>query len=422
MSLKSKYVKKMQVKFSKKINKYSEGLTKPESKALKDITKGILSSGTLIVRQIAQSLHEKIKLDKVCERLYRNLKNEKLTDIVSENILKNNSSKATLDTYFLIDESDIIKPESNKLEGLARVRDGSTGKLEKGYHLLNITSIISNGSNYSILPIYSNLYSNKMEQDSSRNMLHDILIDITIHSCNKGIYVFDRGFDGRILFNFLSDNDNSYIIRSTNKRDLIVDGQELKFTKVSRNIERKYDYITDKNKLLKCGVLKVKIRLNPHKVKNPDTVETNLVVARYGKKGGFFYLFCNFKDKTLTDYEIITKALKGYDYRWKIEEYHRHLKLEFNWEKMQLMSYVGLRNLNTIFLIAIDIIYSSIKYTEELLNIYPEYGKIKKKTLKFVYYRLGRILNYIFSNTKLNKITPHKGEYHDKMQLRIKFT
>ena len=76
MDLKKQNIIKLQGKFSKRVKKLSQGLTIPESKALRDITKGIISSGTLIVRQIATSLYEKISLDTVCERLYCNLKND----------------------------------------------------------------------------------------------------------------------------------------------------------------------------------------------------------------------------------------------------------------------------------------------------------------------------------------------------------
>lgn len=420
----SKYnnVIKLQGKFSKSIKKYSEGLTVPECKALRDITKGIISSGSVIVRQIASSLHENISLDKVCERFYRNLKNDKLSRVISENIIISNCSKATDDTYFIVDESDIIKPCSNKIEGLARVRDGSTGKRLNGFHLSNITSLTDNGKYYSILPICSQLYSNIIEKDTSRNMLEDRIIDITIHSNNKGIYVFDRGYDSRKIITLLSNNENNYILRSTGKRSLIVDEVERPFIDVAKEIKRKYKFKTNKNKIFMCGVKRVKIRTNPYKIKNPDMIETNLVVARHGKKGGLFYLLCNFNTKELTDYQIIEKALRGYNYRWKIEEFHRHVKQEFNWENIQLMSYVGLKNLNTILIVAVDIIYSAIKYIDELLYLYPEYGDIKEQTYKYVYYKLSRVIKHIFSNTKLNKIIPYKGEYHDKLQLRVKFS
>ena len=422
MILKSYNVIKLQGKLSKREKKLSQGLTIPESKALRDITKGIISSGTLIVRQIASSLHEKISLDKVCERLYRNLKNDKLSDVISENIMKSNCSKATDDTYFIVDDSDIIKPSSHKIEGLARVRDGSTGKRLNGFHLSNITSLTDNGKYYSILPICSQLYSNIIEVDTSRNTLEDRIIDITIYSNNKGIYVFDRGYDSRKLITLLSNNGNNYILRSTGKRSLIVDEVEKPFKDVAKAIKRKHKFKTSKNKIYMCGVKRVKIRTNLHKIKNPDTVETTLVVARHGKKGGLFYLLCNFNTKDLTDYEIIEKALRGYGYRWKIEEFHRHVKQEFNWENIQLMSYAGLKNLNTILMVAVDIIYSAIKYIDELLYLYPEFGHLKEQTYKYVYYKLSRVIKHIFSNTKMNKIIPCKGEYHDKLQLRVKFS
>lgn len=421
MDLKKQNIIKLQGKFSKRVKKYSEGLTIPEHKALKDITKGVISSSSVIVRQIATSLHEKIGLDKVCERLYRNLKNEKLGKVVSENLLKYNSAKATNDTYFIVDESDILKPESNKLEGLSRVRDGSTGKREKGYHLLNIASLTDNGKNYSILPICSQLYSNIIEKDTSKNILEDRIIDITIHSNNKGIFVFDRGYDSRKLITLLSNNENNYIIRSTGKRSFIEDNTEVSFSSVVRQIKLKYEFKTSDNKTFNCGTKRVKIRINPHKRKHPDVVEANLVVVRHGKKGGLFYFLCNFNDSTMTDYEIILKAVKGYRKRWKIEEFHRHIKQEFNWEKVQLMSYVGLKNINVILMVAVDIVYSTIKYLEELLYQFPEFGSTNYKNHTYVYYKLSRIIKHIFNNTKLNKIIPHKGEYHDKLQLRINF-
>lgn len=201
---------------------------------MRNITKGVISSGTLIVRQIASSLHEKISVDKVCERLYCNFKNDNLSVVISENIMRSNCSKATDETYFIVDDSDIIKPSSHKIEGIARVRDGSTGKRLNGFHLSNITSLTDNGKYYSILPICSQLYSNIIEEDTSRNMLEDRIIDITIHSNNNGIYVFDRGYDSRKLITLLSNNGKSYILRSTGRRSLIVDEIEKNFIGVAK--------------------------------------------------------------------------------------------------------------------------------------------------------------------------------------------
>ena len=126
--------------------------------------------------------------------------------------------------------------------------------------------------------------------------------------------------------------------------------------------------------------------------------------------------------QNLTSRQIIEKALRGYRLRWKIEKLHRHVKQEFNWEKMQLMSYVGLKNLNTILMIAIYIVYDAIEYIDELFYLYPEFVGKKKINYKYVYYKLSRIVKYIFSNVRINKYMPYKGDYHDKLQLRINFS
>ena len=70
MDLKKQNIIKLQGKFSKRVKKYSEGLTIPEHKALKDITKGVISSSSVIVRQIATNLHETISLDKISGRTF----------------------------------------------------------------------------------------------------------------------------------------------------------------------------------------------------------------------------------------------------------------------------------------------------------------------------------------------------------------
>ena len=42
-------------------------------------------------------------------------------------------------------------------------------------------------------------------------------------------------------------------------------------------------------------------------------------------------------------------ALQGYGYRWKVEEVHRHVKEQYNWEGICLRRYVALKNMNAVF-------------------------------------------------------------------------
>ena len=38
-------------------------------------------------------------------------------------------------------------------------------------------------------------------------------------------------------------------------------------------------------------------------------------------------------------------AFKGYGFRWKIEEYHRHVKQEYNLEDIQIKTFTGLHSI-----------------------------------------------------------------------------
>ena len=135
MLKKNKMTQKLQVKFHQFLEPIEKGLSLPEQKNLKSITKGMLASGSVIVRQISQELEEPISLKKTCKRIYENLKREGLSEQLTQNLLRKQCFHLTKDSLILIDPSDIIKSESEYMEGLSRVRDGSTGKRDKGYDL-----------------------------------------------------------------------------------------------------------------------------------------------------------------------------------------------------------------------------------------------------------------------------------------------
>lgn len=73
-------------------------------------------------------------------------------------------------------------------------------------------------------------------------------------------------------------------------------------------------------------------------------------------------------------------------------------------------------------MIAIDLVYDAIEYVDKLMYLYPEFVGKKKRSYEYVYYKLIRIVKYIFSNVRINKYVPYKGDYHDKLQLRINFS
>ena len=121
--------------FSKKICK---GVRKPEQKLMSNLLYGIAESGSCHLSKISRALKENIALKKTIERLSRGLRD--FSAYEQQKLLDNytNSVKDYVDkrTIFVIDGSDVTKPYSEKLECLAKVYDGSTGAIEKGYWTL----------------------------------------------------------------------------------------------------------------------------------------------------------------------------------------------------------------------------------------------------------------------------------------------
>jgi len=334
------------------------------------------------------------------------------------------------ETAIIVDESDIIKAEAKQMEGLQTVRDGSTGKHDQlGYALLNMIAYHDSRQGYEIKLISSDLIARDMELDSVSHIIEDRLIDIVIASGNKGVYLFDRGYDHRHLYRFLHENGMSYVIRATGERNLIVNGCEQNFLEVAKSVKLNMTYaLHGSNQHIDCGIKRVKLRLNPHPRKHPDTIDTWLIVSRFSPdnkgKQGYFYFLCDFPSQPqLTVEAIAEKALRMYRMRWKIEEVHRHVKQEYGWEKMQLTSYTRLKNMNQMLLIAMCYLYSLKKYAYVFLDAFPSIMKYSnnrwKQIFDFVYYRLSALLTVCMGTVTRNNINPYAGNWLDYNQLEI---
>ena len=430
----------MQVKFSQYLGKYKENFSLPEFNFLQDVCLGILKSKSVICLRIASELNEKTTLKKVVERFTRHLNKQDLGRDLSSAIITEECRGFNMETAIIVDDSDIVKPKAKCMEGLKKVRDGSTGKYNQlGYDLLNVIACQPNVEGYEIKPVCSEMIAQNLEKDSLYQITEDRLIDITIATQNKGVYLFDRGYDNRALYGFLQQNAMNYIVRSTGVRGVIVNNCEKKFLEVAKSLILDYKYaLKGSNTYFKCGIKRVSIRLNPYPVKHPETIETWMIVARYvtSKKtkdemaqnvevdGGYFYLFCDFPGQPdLSENKIIEKALRMYKMRWKIEEVHRHFKQVYGWEKMQLTTYIRLQNMNQILLLTMCYLYSLKKFAYNYLIAFSAIMKYTNKDWKkiygFVYYRLSELVNCCFSSVTRFNINPYQGKWHEGNQLII---
>lgn len=115
--------------------KISYGLKRSQQKFIHQMIYGILAGNKVHLSEIARFFKEDITLKKTIERLYRNLHSfEKKQSLMMHNYLALVKQYMKEDyAVIIIDNSDIVKPASGKLEDLFEIRDGSIGEITQGY-------------------------------------------------------------------------------------------------------------------------------------------------------------------------------------------------------------------------------------------------------------------------------------------------
>jgi len=153
-------------------------------------------SGSCHLSKISRALKENISLKKTIERLSRGLRDfseedqQRLQDNYADAIQRSLDSR----TIYVIDGSDAVKPYSEKMEGLAVVHDGSTGKNVNGYWTLEIAALTAVSK--SPLPVYDRVYSSA--EDGFVSATEEVLKGlryVSKVSDRWGVRTLDRGYD-----------------------------------------------------------------------------------------------------------------------------------------------------------------------------------------------------------------------------------
>ncbi len=198
-------------------NKISHKLSKQNRKFNADITYGILASGSCLLTDIVDQLHDDSKKVNSVERLTRHL-NQGIPKLALHSYLHTVRKWVPDEPVIHIDDSDVIKPDGYKFEALGIVRDGSKSTdtkniYEKGYHVTEACVVTK--SNHPV-SIYSKIHTSKAKGFTSIN-------DITFDAMERGkaMFVMNRGYDDNKMFLKLDELMQDYMIRLTAERKLL---------------------------------------------------------------------------------------------------------------------------------------------------------------------------------------------------------
>lgn len=381
------------VNFSKKI---SNNFDKPESKFVMDMIYGISKSKDILLSSIAGALDENTKKANTIDRLSNNLS----TDLSS--CIDDNYSNLIMDTLgdnpvFLIDDSDIIKPLGEKFEDLGIVRDGSSRNksYEKGYHVTEIVGLTKNMKQP--ISIFSKIHSSASKDYVSANDVTFEGINKVVNLLNqrniKGIFVNDRGYDSNSIFNHYFEKKQYFVIRLKENRKVYLNHKWYKITTLrdSRKGKIKMNmFFQGQNKECLASVLKVQITANKKWI--------NLVLV-YGLGETPMMLATNISFKSKED---VIKAVRCYLDRWKIEEYFKFKKQEYNFENFRVRTLKSINNLNRMLTYTIGLLsmLSDKMNKKEFVNrIIKESNSLKDKVYLW-FYQLARGVYSILSKVR----------------------
>lgn len=342
--------------FSKKITK---SISRPKAKFVFQMIYGLLESKSVHLSNISRGLNENISLKKTIERISRNLKKFDETLKINENYINEISSYINNDTIFCVDGSEIVKHHTVSFEALDRVRDGDTGKIEDGYNVFEIAAL----TNEYKMPfsVYSKIYSSKEKDFKSENdETFKGLNFLSEHFGKLGVKALDRGYDDNRFYTYFTEQEESFVIRAKKNRNVIHKGKVINILKLANKYRGKYSTLV-KNKEGK--VTKCKFSYAPISLPSlPDKKLTLVIVRGFGKIPMMLISDIEPEDKRLTE-----AIIKVYLKRWRIEEYFRFKKQQFDFEDIRVRSLNSIRTMNLLLSIAIGFIAMLSKTKKENL-------------------------------------------------------
>lgn len=398
----------------------SEGLCKAGRRFVGEAIYGIQARQSVHLTEIGRALREDIPLIKTEKRLSSNLARKELRPVLQDATAREGAPRIHKDTLLVLDISEIVKPYAEKMEYLARVRDGSKNELANGYWTCHVVGV-ENESN-EITPLYGELYSQNAKDFLSEN--HEIkkAIDMVSKACrsssaksggNRGVWVIDRGGDRGEIYDELVPRDKGlrFIIRQKGDRHLFISkGRKLSTLAIAHGCPLPYAATIvregkgqEKVYRLEYGFRAVRLPLHP------DVQLWLLVVKGFGEKPMMLLTDIPLRRNR----EALWWILSAYLTRWRIEETIRYAKQCYNVEDVRVLTYERLRNM--VVLVTCAMFFAAVVLgTKMKLNILAAHVLKAAKRLfgipDFRYYAIADGIKEILTRSPRRVAPPTRAD------------
>lgn len=330
-------LREQMVRFSGEL---STGLPKVMRRFVAEMIFGIQARGSVRLTEVGRALGERISLKKTEERLSRQLGRKRLDREIQRRLIAHAAPRIEDDTLLVLDLSDVTKKYAEKMEYLARVRDGSEKELGWGYWTLNIVGANTRGTK--IVPLYGRLFSHAEAGHLSENEeIREAVGEVSEGVRKRGIWVMDRGGDRDYVFNYLLHSKLRFLVRVRGDRGL----------RTAQGIEPAVDLTRSCPVLFYETVAKeeagrerlVRLACGMRKVRLPDRREelTLVVVKGFGEEPMMILTNLPVRRSRKSLWHVIA----SYITRWRIEDVIRFVKQSYRLEDIRCLTYRRLQAL-----------------------------------------------------------------------------
>lgn len=318
-------------------------VNKPRQKFIFEVMYGIARNRSCRLADIARSLKEK-KLINTIDRLSSNMlmfkddEKEQLWNRYYERVAPFLDEE---DPIVLLDDSDVAKRASKKLEDLDQVIDASSKDKEivPGYHVCE--AVVLGKRERQPISIYSKIYSCKSYNFESKKAYTLESIDTARKVLKKpATYVADRGYDDDQIYSYIESKGDKFVIRLKD-RNLIFKDKKKNIKEVAKERKGKIRMtLWFQGEQKDCYISYTTVKRPKSKTKE----YTFLVVYGLSDEEPMM-LLTNRDIKTLHD---VRETVRLYFSRWRIEEYFRAKKQGYGFEKYMVRTLEAMNTMNMI--------------------------------------------------------------------------
>ena len=330
-------IREKMVEFSGKL---LVGLPKTAQRLVREVLYGVQCRASVRLSEIRRALEERTVMKKIVERLSRQLNRAGLRECVRKNRLEWAVGKIEEETLLVVDPTDISKPYAEKMEYLARVRDGSRGELRDGYWCCQVVGVRRGSAQ--VLPLYQELYSQKAPDFASENEeIIKAVEAVSQATGGRGIWVMDRGGDREEVLKPLLKGKHAFLIRQRGDRHLLCGRSQKSGEEIAAKCRLPYRETVIKETSEAEEVYHLDFGARVVRFPGFDQKLSLVVVAGLGEKP----LMLLTTVPVTRSRKSLWRVVESYLARWRVEETIRFIKQSYQLEDIRLLTYQRLRSM-----------------------------------------------------------------------------